>query len=828
MPGIIQFTGCEMCSLKKDWSFLKTPQMPIAPPKLNPDYKVMFIGEAPGADEDEDGIPFVGKAGKYLRDVIPGNWEKKIYWGNTIRCRPTDNGGSKNRTPLPHEIQCCSTYLERDLDIIKPQAILLLGDIALKRFWDTAWVTGMRGIPFPVKFSDGTTSWAVASFHPSYVMRQDRQDYQTKITTNTMLPVFRNDIKNFFDLVPTFANTPAKIYTPPKKEIFYPKTEQEALNLADQLKDPFAVDIETHKLKPYMRDSRIITAGFSDGVITFAFPVNWPGKVCEWGQRVFNKIMLRKKSWIAQSAAFEYSWIWDSTGSHDHDLHDIEILARLLHKRKGLGSLDDLSRIYLGVDIKKLTIIDKTKLLDYPIEKVLEYNALDAWAEYEIFNVLMQKVTDVDLENYVRLIQAIKSTVAMELKGLNVDLDVSAALQKEFYGKMQAIEDATRKVKEIIEFEAKESKIFKLSEPETVGHVLVHYCGLDLPKTPKEKQYSTSESDLQPLAGRHKLVDKILDYREVAKLLSTYIDPILSLSLHGKDGLIHPAYTVVRTATYRLSSYDPNAQNFPKRSNKEIRRQIVAPPGYYLVAFDYGQLEGRVIAMFSRDPVLKKAFVEEDDIHWKWLYRIIDLYPQYMDRLAKISGETEEKDILKSGRTIIKTDFVFASFYGSKAGSLAARTEIPLPIVERVLGEFWSEYCVTKRWVDGLFTQYQETGQVSSITGRVRNENLPGNEVVNSPCQGTAAEIVIEAQNFLFEKAMIEDVNYMPRINIHDDLVFVLPDSNDLEQYIKTIGQEIVAPRFPWINCPLMTECRLGPTWADLESVANFSGKYFE
>lgn len=829
MALLIKFDGCHACSLKKDWDFLRSPRMPIATPKEPSPYKVILVGEAPGKTEDNEGRPFVGDAGQYLRNVIPEEWKNKLYWGNSVRCRPTENG-SKNRTPTIQEIDCCSTYLRNDLNAIQPHAILALGDIALKRFYDTAWVTGMRGLPFPVQLANGITTWCVPTFHPSYVMRQDRKDYDTGITSNTMLPVFRNDIKNFFSKVPFFAENPPKICdikTEIQSKILYPKTPGEVFTLFQQLKEPYALDIETFKLKPYKRDARILTAAFSDGDLTFAFPVNWPGQLNNWGLDIFNKIMLIAKRWIAQHASFEYAWVWSSTKTYKHDFDDIEVLARLLHKRSGVGSLDDLSRIYLGADIKAYSAIDKNRLLDYPIEKVLEYNAIDAWAERLIYDILLRQLTQEDLGNYHRILDAIKSTVAMEIYGLTVDQKASEGLQKEFYGKMQEFEQKARNVQEVIQFERDEHKIFKLSAPETVGHVLVSYCFLDLPKTPKNQQYSTDEKNLAPLAGQHKLVDIVLDFREVAKLLSTYIDPILSGSLLGTDGLIHPAYTVIHTRTYRLSAEDPNIQNFPKRSHKEIRKQIVAPKGYILGAFDYGQLEGRVIAMFSKDANLKKAFIEEEDIHWKWLYRIIDLYPQYLDRLAKISHETKEEKILKAGRTIIKTDFVFASFYGSQAPSLAKRTQIPLHITEQVLEEFWSAYPATKIWVDNQSVKYQDTGQVESITGRVRNEVLPGNEISNSPVQGSAAEIVLEAQNYLSFRALTEDIHLLPRINIHDDILFILPDSNDLIQYITTIGQEIVKPRFDFVTVPLMTEARVGYNWSELEAVTNFVGEYF-
>lgn len=844
MPPLITFSGCQPCSLRKEWPWLRHPQMPVATPTEPSEYRVMAIGEAPGETEDTQGIPFVGTTGKLLRENIPTQWKNKLYWSNTVRCRPP-----KNRKPIEQEIQCCSLYQERDLDIIKPQAILVLGDYALKYFWPTAWVTGMRGIPFPIELPDKSTTWCYGSFHPSYVAHSERKDYDTGEKVNTVLPVFRNDLRRFFEQVPYFAANPPTIQHPPKKEFLYPKTEQEVLNLFDRLKDPYAVDLETFKLKPYMRDARIITAGFSDGDITFAFPVRWPGGFSDWGLRAFNTIMRKDKTWIAQHANFEYSWIWDSTKKHDQKFHDIEVLARLIHKRKGLGSLDDLSRIYLGVDIKKLTDVDKNRLLDYPQEKVLEYNAIDAWAEYLIYWILMEKAIEDQniVDNYFRIINACKSTVGMELHGLPVSLEESAARQKELLVKMREMEVQSRQIQEVREFEHEEKKIFQISSPEVVGHVLVSYCGIQLPKTEgSEKkgkdQYSTSEDDLAPLLGKHPLVDLTLDFREVQKLLSTYIEPILSGEVLGADGMLHPSYTTVRTATYRLSAELPNIQNFPKRKNRQIRRQVIAPPGHLMAAFDYGQLEARVLCMYSRDPVLSyimaeqaKAIVKGDeatvkklDIHWKWLYRILEVYPQYMDRLRNVSGEKTEKGILKAGRTIIKTDFVFASFYGSVARSLSNRTQIPLNITNQILEEFWTEYAKVKEWINQQFEYYNKNGEVKSGTGRIRNENLPGNEVINTPVQGLAAELVLEAQNALFFRSLQEDLYLMPRINIHDDLVFILPEDNEdrTEQYIKEIGKEIVKARFPFVNVPLMTECRVGKNFCDLESITNFVGEY--
>lgn len=840
MP-LITFSGCNSCSLKQDWPHLHHPQIPIITPIEEGPFRVLIVGEGPGETEDVQGAVFVGKAGKFLKDFLPGDWLRKVYWGNVVRCRPTTQTRRKaeNRPPTSHEIHCCSEYLERDLLLIKPHAILALGGIALSYFYggdDIPNISKLRGIPFPLTLKDGSTTWVMGTYHPSYVMQQDRKDDEGKIN-NTAIPVFRADLKKFFSLLPKLC-TPPKITLPdPQKPFLFPKSAEETYNLFEQLKQPFARDYETFKKRPYARDARLLTEAFSDGDLTFAYPIRWPGDPNPWGMEVFDKLARSPKRWIAQHAQFEYSWIVHHTNQPDQYFEDTEVQARLLNRRSGLGSLDVLSRIHLGVDIKEITTralkkmmlgpLDKERILDYPLEHILNYNCIDSWAEFQIFCIQDLMLPINQKENYRKVIQSIKSTVAMELKGLHVSLDESEKLEAEFGGKVRAFEKDARSIPEVLLFEQSTHKPFSLGSNPILGEVLVNYCHIDLPQTDKEN-YMTGEEVLQEFAGQHPLVDLILDYREVKKLTSTYIDSILNGRLLGVDGLLHPAYTVVHTRTWRLSSEDPNIQNFPKRKHKEIRRQIVAAPGKIFAAFDYGGLEARTLCMASRDKKLKKAIIEKEDIHMRWLLRILQIYPDYIKRLADKTGETEYEKIIKAGRDIIKSDFVFACFYGSIARSVSSRTMIPLDLCKVALGEFWEEYAEAKVWIDGQFEYYNKTGTVVSLTGRVRDEQLPGNEVINTPIQGTAAEIVLEAQNALFERAMLDDINFLPRINIHDDLIFELPDDSDLERYIKAIGEEIVKPRFDWVTTPLMTECRIGYNWEALEAVTKFIGAYHE
>lgn len=816
------------------WPNLHNPRMKMAGPmeRDEPIYKVLVIGEAPGKTEDEEGVPFVGKTGQFLRQHIPPEWKTKLYFQNVARCRPPEN-----RAPTDREVLCCSKYLNEDILALKPHAILGIGGEALSYFWPKTTpmvISRIRGVPFPFIVGDHV-GWFMGTFHPSFVLRAEREAYgDSQIGVNPVLPVFRNDIKSFFKRLPKFS-VPPKITLPPK-DIIYPKTKDEALGLFYRLKEPFGVDYETIRLKPYMRDARLICAGFSDGDITFSFPVDWPGRFNPWGLEVFRTMMTSGRHWIAQNAGFELAWTIGLTNCYDQKFEDTEAAARLIHQRKGLGSLDVLSRIYFGYDIKEVTNnslagqglgpLDKQRLAEYSVKTVLEYNALDAWVEVLLFYKLMDMLEEDQFSNYTEIIETIRSTIAMEVNGLTPDLVESAKLQKVLFTKGQEQERKAHAFSEVKEYEKREGKLFSLGSPKAVGRIITEYCKIPLPKTDKGV-YITDEEILSKISDQHPLISCVLDFREVEKLKGTYVEPILNQDITGADGLIHGAYTTVRTATYRLSSNDPNMQNFPKRKHREVRRQIIPKPGHIFVAFDYGQLEARTLVMASKDAILKRAFLNNEDIHMKWLLRLIEIYPAYMDRLRDKTGENEEGALLKAGRDTIKTDFVFAAFYGSVAKSIAHRANMSLNIAERVLGEFWQEYRGVKKWTNNQFAEYNETGTVRSLNNRIRNEVISGNEPINSAIQGTAAEIVLAAQNALYHKAMNEDIYFLPRISIHDDLVFELPSNNDLETYIKIIGEEIVKPRYPFVNLPLVTECRCGPNWADLEKIALFKGTYF-
>jgi uracil-DNA glycosylase family 4 len=791
--------------------------MPVISPTLPSGTRILILGEAPGEQEDRQGDVFVGQTGQLLRSKIPEDWQKKAYWSNTVRCRPEGN-----RTPEPVEVACCTTYLEEDLLRIRPHAILGIGSTSLSYFWPSITITAVRGIPFPIQLQDGNWIWFYPTFHPSYVNRGNRAN-----SVNRILPVFSNDLRRFFAQEERWLTPPNPPAIPAKSSIRYPKSLEEVKNLFRGLKPRYGLDIETFKLKPYMRDSRLLTAAFSDGDLHFAFPVNWFGNFTTWGIEAFRWCLSQDKEWVAHNASFELAWIWYNLDKLDQRFQDSAARARIKYQRKTGLSLNDQSKINLGVEIKQLTNVDASRIQNYTLEQVLEYNLYDAWACYEINERI--PLNSVEEDNCNNILRSIRSTVTMELKGLPVHLKESTKLKIELTTKRNEAQAAAQRTEEVQGFQTVEGKEFSLTAPADVGKVIVNCYKIDLPKT-DGGSYSTNANILEQYEGKgYPIIDLVLDFREVAKLLSTYVDPIISGEMLGSDGIIHPSYTTIWTATGRLSSENPNIQNFPKRKHREVRRQIEVPEGFWFVSFDYGQLEARTLVMASKDEQLRQDFINRIDIHSKWLKRGLELYPPYLDLLRRRTGETEEKKLMKAARDQVKTDFVFSSFYGSVARSISEGIGMPLAIVERWQREFWDRYKDVKRWIDGQLAFYLANGSVETLSGMVRNEILPGNEYNNNVIQGTGARIVLEAQNALWDLAVSTgDPWLFPRINIHDDISFIFPDDSDFDRRVNLVAAELVKPRFPYINLPLLTEGKIGRNWADFHTLGEWTGQWYE
>ncbi len=319
---------------------------------------------------------------------------------------------------------------------------------------------------------------------------------------------------------------------------------------------------------------------------------------------------------------------------------------------------------------------------------------------------------------------------------------------------------------------------------------------------------SVDESVLEQI--KHPLSKLILDLRKASRSLSTYVDPLREGSeILYPDGLLHATFNTYYAETGRLSCEDPNLQNWPKRDaeQKELRRPVGAlRPDQSMLSFDYGQIEARVIAMATKDKAFCKSLWENYDVHMEWARRIAEDYPE------RIGGEAmlDDKKAMKDFRTDIKNQWTFPLFFGARLESAAGYLGIPDNIIRPHYNAFWKQFYGVKDWQEEQLEFYHKYGYVECLTGRRRHGPMSVNMVYNSPIQGTACEIVMDAMCRLYETG---DPELQPEIQVHDDLTWFRVEDSRLDIVAEKAMNILLDVSFPWVNVPITIEMSKGKNW---------------
>lgn len=833
--------GCDGCSLRSTWGSITTPKMAVSGNTRNPD--ILVIGEGPGAEEDAQGKAMVGPSGQLLREHLPKHIIDRCAFVNVVRCRPPSN-----RTPTPSEAHSCSIYLNADIERLPIKYILGVGAVPLKQFASALQILEIHGLKFPVQVGNKQL-WYFPVIHPSYILHTMRENDWA----SPALPVFKADLARFCKEVDRWPKP--RVHTITKQDVYIPKSAQEAWDIAQAMQEPLGFDLEsanykfdtkdvrTANFKPYIYGSTWLTSAFSDGKTTIAFPCNHPHAPNDWGVQLSIDIC-RSKRWVAHNAAMELLWLLYHGGAdHEYTYEDSMAVVRLYFERNRGLALEEVTTILLGINIKAVTGVDAKYIKDHPLEDVLPYNGHDAWGCALAYREAIERVHP---QNYERIVQSITATTIMELSGLPTDQEKAYQLDAKWAQRIVEIEQRIKATYEVRQYEADRGVEFNPGSAGQVGVALTAYGRLVLPHTAdfgkpgNRPQYVTDDDTLSQYVDTSPLAKEVLEWRTANKNKTTYILPILEVPRIYVDGLAHPSYTTMIVGTYRLSSRDFNIQNWPVRNaeDRELREMIAAEVErsrheHLLVKFDFGQLEARILAMASRCPNLCRALIERFDIHQHWLDKILQqYYADYWYRLVEIANEVsgDAKKIMKTGRDLIKSDFVFSSLYGSNADTCSIRTQIPLDITREILGEFWGPtyYAVVKKWHKARRVEYDNTGGVALLTGMRRHGILKkGNECINTPIQGTGALIVLDALNEISTTARKTRNPYLhPRIDIHDDLTFILRNDDNLPEYIDYIKDVMLKVRYPWQIVPMTVEVKIGEEWSHLEDVATFQGDY--
>lgn len=496
------------------------------------------------------------------------------------------------------------------------------------------------------------------------------------------------------------------------------------------------------------------------------------------------------------------------------DLYDVEIMHYLLDPER-THKLDILARGYLDIDLDSVKEEKKVEVLQMDIFSAAEMTieeesdnsskvAQEAIIAEQLYKHIRKELEEDNLWDLYKRIEMplIEILADMEHTGVKIDPD-----QLAHYGDL--LSKDLIKIQEDVE-ELSGVKGINLSSPKQVGVLLYEKLNLN-PKVKKTKRdsYPTDEQTLTTMADLHPVVNKILDFRGVKKLLSTYIDPLPSL-INPHTGKIHTTFNQALTATGRLSSVRPNLQNIPIRTEqgREIRKAFVpsAEEGY-IVSADYSQIELRLMAELSADPELLKGFAHGADVHTATAAKVFKVAPE---------------EVTKEQRSKAKVAN-FGIIYGISPFGLAQRLKIPRREASDLIDGYFISYPKVKEYMNNAIEKGKSQGYVQTIFLRKRYlsdilsknpavRSLGERNAINAPIQGSAADIIKLSMINVYRALKEKGLKSKMVLQVHDELVFdVLPQERDIVMEIVKYEMENVVK----LSIPLIVECSYGKNWLE-------------
>ncbi|MFI5104276.1 MAG: DNA polymerase I, partial [Terriglobales bacterium] len=390
----------------------------------------------------------------------------------------------------------------------------------------------------------------------------------------------------------------------------------------------------------------------------------------------------------------------------------------------------------------------------------------------------------------------------MEEAGVKIDTailsELSTRLEKESYAKAA-------------EIHRKAGHEFNINSPKQLGDVLFNKMNLPKPvKYGRGKTISTAVDVLEELSEQHEVPRLVLEYRQLSKLKSTYVDTLPAL-LSPQTHRLHTTFNQTGTATGRLSSTNPNLQNIPIRTElgREIRAAFIAEPGHVLLAADYSQIELRLLAHFSEDPLLLEAYRRGDDIHTLTASQVFGVPPLMID--------AEHRRRAKAVN--------FGIVYGLSAFGLSQQIGIEQREAKKFIDAYFEKYKGVRAFIDHVLAETRREQQVKTLFGRMRpipdinskNANARGfaeRTAVNTPLQGTAADLIKLAMIQIDEELRARKLRSRMLLQVHDELLFEVPEAEveTMRQFVREKMEKVYE-----LKVPLLVEIGVGPNWRDVE-----------
>jgi DNA polymerase-1 len=482
---------------------------------------------------------------------------------------------------------------------------------------------------------------------------------------------------------------------------------------------------------------------------------------------------------------------------------------------RNLG-LKNLAWVRQGIKMTAIQeLIGKGKnqisMAEVPMQRAAAYAAADA-------EVVLRLVPELETELQTHQAKALFDELEMPLIPVLAGMEMNGvALDTHFLEQMST--DLSERLGEIEErIYTEVGAPFNLNSTQQLSEALFERLGVEPPdrtKRTKSGHFSTSAAVLEALRGEYPIVDRVLEYRELSKLKSTYVDA-LPLQVNPETTRVHTSYNQTGSVTGRIASSDPNLQNIPIRTElgRQVRKAFVASPGSQLLAVDYSQIELRIVAHMASDQAMIAAFRAGQDIH--------------ATTAAAIYGvplDAVDKDQRRRAKGVN-----FGLIYGMSAFGLTRYTDLTLAESEDFMQAYFEQFPGVKTYLDGMRRLAAEQGYVETLLGRRRyfpglkhqsdynRRNREEREAINAPIQGTAADIMKIAM--LRVPAALSEAGLSARmiLQVHDELVLDCPEI-ELARTSKLV-QEVMENAYQ-ISVPLITEARCGPNWGRMEPLSN-------
>lgn len=671
-----------------------------------------------------------------------------------------------------------------------------------------------QDVPVDINFDDmkytGANNAALLDIYKELEFRTLTNKIQTQVTS---LEVKQPQQGSLFWNTEIETTAPAKSLNSietVKHEYHLIETSQQRESLRNKLlaSDSFCFDTETTGLDPHTAELVCISFSFWEHeAYCVILPLNKSEtkEIVQEFKPIFEDKNIIK---IGQNMKFDMLMLAQYGIETEGPLFDT-LIAHYLIQPELRHNLDYLCELYL--DYKKVPTselignkgVNQKTMRSVEIGKLVDYSCEDADLTFQLKSKLEKELIKNNLTDLFYKVEMplIPVLTIMELNGAKIDPVALNSFAGDLRIQIIQIE------KEIFEMAGEE---FLISSPKQLGIILFEKLKVDLNiKKTKTKQYSTDEETLSKLQNKHPIIDKLLEYRGLKKLLNTYVETLPKL-INPQTGKIHTSFNQAVASTGRLSSVNPNLQNIPIRdeNGREIRKAFIpSQPGMKYLSADYSQIELRIMASLSHDENMLEAFANNIDIHSVTASEIFKIKPEEVTQEQRRKAKTAN----------------FGIIYGISAFGLSQRLNISRTEAKEIIDGYFEAFPKVKDYMEKCIVDARKSGFVKTLLGRKRylldinsaNSVVRGvaeRNAINAPIQGTAADIIKVAMINIYQRMKKENLNSKMIIQVHDELDFDVfePELEPLKKLVKEEMENAIR-----IEAPLTVEIGIGNNWLE-------------